>query len=167
MKSALLIGFRGAGKSSTAEVLRRSVSVIDLDRRFEEEAGQRIHEFVAERGEKAFRARETELLRGALEECRRSIHLLVPGGGVVEENQKELAAWPFPRIWIPVAMEEAWSRLQGEPDRLQVGGWHRKEVFEEAFRRREVLYARLATHRTSSGSPETIAGEIMGIMKES
>ncbi len=170
MKSAALIGFRGAGKSQVAAILARdfSMKLIDIDAEFEREAGTSIPAFVGIHGEEAFRSRETELLRGALQKSENSSHVVVTGGGVIErdQNRAALLAWPHFRIWLSVEEEELWSRLQGSAERLLVGGWENRDRFREAFVRRQPWYRALATHTLINGSPSDNAAKIFEIMRD-
>ena len=65
MAHIYLIGFMGAGKSTTAELLARRLSreAVEMDRSIEEEEGKTIARIFEEEGEPYFRDRETDWLR--------------------------------------------------------------------------------------------------------
>jgi len=90
LRSIILIGFMGSGKSSVARRLARRLKweAVDLDQSIERAAGRRIAEIFAGDGEDAFRALETAALREALQ----TPSVIATGGGIVTrpENRELL-----------------------------------------------------------------------------
>jgi shikimate kinase len=60
-----LVGFMGCGKTTMGRKLSAALGYefIDLDHKFEEQAGMRIAEYFAEHGEDAFRQMESNILK--------------------------------------------------------------------------------------------------------
>lgn len=60
-----LVGYMGAGKSSVGRKLARRLgySFVDLDEAFHEEYGSSVRDYITLHGERAFRRKESELLR--------------------------------------------------------------------------------------------------------
>src|SRR6266478_1936812 len=77
-----LIGYRGSGKSTVAEILARELGRpwTDADALLEVRQGRTIAEIFAEDGEAGFRQIEAELLE---ELCRCKQHIVATGGGVI------------------------------------------------------------------------------------
>lgn len=85
MRTIVLLGLRGAGKSTVARELARALGAdaIDLDATIVERAGKPVARIFAEDGEERFRALESEALEAALaREC-----VLAPGGGVATRDR--------------------------------------------------------------------------------
>ena len=91
MKSIVLIGFMGAGKTTVSKELSTALNArsVDMDDILVERIGQPISEYFEEHGEASFREHETKLLKEALNEET----VIATGGGVIlqKENQKGLA----------------------------------------------------------------------------
>lgn len=82
MKSLILIGFMGTGKTTLGKVLaqRLQLPLLDLDRIIVQEQQMEIGEIFAQYGEEQFRQMEHEVL------CRYAVQpdlLISPGGGAV------------------------------------------------------------------------------------
>jgi len=84
--SVVLVGMPGSGKTTlgamVAEALGREA--IDLDREIEKAAGMTIPEIFAQKGEKAFRDLESELIR---DKCKLSGKVISTGGGAVMRDE--------------------------------------------------------------------------------
>jgi shikimate kinase len=85
VRTIVLLGPRGAGKSTVARELARArgVAAIDLDARVVERSGKPVERIFAEDGEARFRELESEALEAALREG----GVLAPGGGVVVRDR--------------------------------------------------------------------------------
>src|SRR5262245_20417230 len=124
----ILIGYRGTGKTTVAQLLagRLGWEAIDADRVLEARYGRSIREIFAEEGEAGFRDKEAAVLE---ESCRGQRAVLASGGGVVlrPENRQRVTAAGFV-VWLTADPETIWQRLQGDQstaDRrpaLSVGG---------------------------------------------
>jgi len=84
MKRIYLIGFMGAGKSTTGEVLARMLGLpfIDTDAVIEEEERSPIPRIFKEKGEPYFRSRERRVLRSLTRMHRVSGFVMATGGGM-------------------------------------------------------------------------------------
>jgi len=89
----ILIGFMGTGKSTAGRMLaeRLGVEFVDTDEAIERELGMSIPDIFRERGEAAFRAIETDMLKRLLDGSRR---VVATGGGAVlaAENRAAMKA---------------------------------------------------------------------------
>ncbi|KAL8668396.1 MAG: hypothetical protein Q9168_006972 [Polycauliona sp. 1 TL-2023] len=84
-KSILIIGMRGAGKTTTGGMAASLLGwqFVDLDTLLEETAGQTIPKIIDASGWDGFRRQELAVLQSALQEKGKN-HILACGGGVVE-----------------------------------------------------------------------------------
>jgi shikimate kinase len=143
----LLIGYRGTGKSTVAELVARRLGWewIDADALLEQRAGRTIRQIFEADGEEAFRALEASLLA---ELCARQRIVVATGGGVVvrPENRQRLKHAGVV-VWLTAEAAILWQRLQSCPStwqrrpNLTVGGL--AEITEQ-LRRREPWYAECA-----------------------
>jgi pentafunctional AROM polypeptide len=90
----VLVGMRGAGKTTLGRVAAKSLGLkfIDLDDIIEQQHGSSVQDIVRERGWELFRDLESDLLKLVLSKETRAI--ISCGGGVVEleNNRKELVS---------------------------------------------------------------------------
>lgn len=139
-KHVFLIGFMGAGKSTVARKLARSIglSSVDMDIYLERREGKTIKDIFAESGEEAFRAIETDVLR---ELIAKEPLIISCGGGVVTrpENRKLLHENGFV-INLNVDVMEASERISNKSSRplfqdleaAQALAETRRPLYEEA-----------------------------------
>jgi shikimate kinase len=117
-RSVFLIGFMGAGKSSVGAVLAELLGwrFIDLDRRIEERAKQRIADIFRGAGEDAFRRAESLELQqviGELQAKGMAAVVALGGGAFVQpENAQMLAACGAHSVFLDAPVEELWLRAQ-------------------------------------------------------
>ncbi|REK30150.1 MAG: shikimate kinase [Planctomycetota bacterium] len=114
--SICLIGYRGTGKTTVAQILAERLGwpTCDTDIDIVASAGRSIAEIFAADGEKSFRDRETAAVMAALAEPGRVVSL---GGGAVlrEENRRALAAATTRVVWLTAAAETILTRLSADP----------------------------------------------------
>lgn len=116
-KHVFLIGFMGAGKSTVARKLARSVglSSVDMDIYLERREGKAIKEIFAESGEETFRSIETDVLK---ELIAKEPLIVSCGGGVITkpENRALLHENGFV-INLKVDVVEASERISNKSSR--------------------------------------------------
>jgi shikimate kinase len=90
IRRIVLIGFMGAGKSTTGALLARNLGwrFVDSDHAIEEQAGRTVAQIFAEDGEEAFRTLEAEAIR---EHARSENLVLALGGGAIETDRTRAA----------------------------------------------------------------------------
>jgi shikimate kinase len=154
-----LIGYRGSGKSTVAELLaeRLGWGWIDADERIEQLAGRSIRDIFADEGEAGFRARETEALEqiAILKQ-----QVVATGGGVIlrPENRRLLKAGTVVWLWAPVQV--LWQRLQEDTSTAQrrpnlaQGGL---AEIESLLKVRTPLYEACADYRVDTGAQSPAA----------
>ena len=107
-----LVGFMGAGKTTVGRLMARILGwvFLDLDREIETEAGQRISEIFADRGESHFRELERRELAATLD---LGNVIVATGGGAYafQENIDLLREASGVTVWLEPPLDEILRRL--------------------------------------------------------
>jgi len=161
----LLIGARGAGKSTVGARLARLLDVpfVDADRRLEEETGRSVAALLAA-GE--LRAREAELLGRLLAG---GPAVVAAGGGAVLWEGLRRAARGWRVVWLDADSDVLSRRIRadGAEARPSLTGAPPHEEIAAVARERASLYAALAWRRVDSGrlKPDRLAAEIVKLLR--
>lgn len=165
--SIVLIGYRGTGKTTVAQLLAKRLGFdwIDADVEVELRAGKSIAAIFEESGEAAFRDLEAEIVA---ELCQRERTVVALGGGaVLREANRESLAKCRQAVWLKATAEVIAGRLEGDPTTAQRrpnltnrGGLHE---IEQMLAQREPIYRACATLEvdTEDKDPAEIADEIV------
>ncbi len=164
----VLLGYRGAGKSTVGRILARRLHMplISLDAEIVRKAGKRIPEIVAESGWEAFRDLESSVVDTC---AAKDGWILDAGGGVVvrASNVERLRRRGF-LIWLRVSPSSVVDRIRSDTERpaLKEGKTFLEEV-EEVLAERTPLYASAAqlAVETDGRPPEAVAAEILHRLK--
>lgn len=158
MKPIYLIGFMGAGKTSTAKELsnRLKIPYLDTDYEIEKRTGETIRDIFASKGESYFRDKETEILLELPEEN----YVIATGGGIVEReiNRKTLNA-KGTVIFLHASWNSIEKRLGIDPTRPLWNGKGKKNLFDS----RQQIYRDTAEFiiSTDNKNPQSVAEEII------
>jgi shikimate kinase len=170
MNNIFLIGYRGTGKSTVAQLLARRLgwAALDADAVLEQKHGCTIARIFATEGEAGFRDKEEALL-GEL--CSLERHVIATGGGVIlrERNRQRLRA-AGRVVLLTAAAAVIQERLQGDAGArerrpvLTVGGL---AEIGQLLQVREPLYRACAdyTVETTGLTPEEVACRIWSWME--
>lgn len=162
-----LIGYRGTGKTSTAQLLalRLGWDWVDADVEVELRAGKSIAAIFADDGEPAFRDLESAVLADL---ARRERTVVALGGGVVMRETNRAVIKPLPHVvWLRAAPEILFERIAGDhstnarrPNLTARGGLD--EVIA-LVAQREPWYRECAKLEidTDRDSPQAVADRIM------
>ncbi len=90
----VIVGFMGTGKTVVGSELAKGLGVrfLDTDRLIEEAQGMSIAEIFSQKGEKAFRKMEKQVVRNVVSSAEREPCVVAAGGGTVidSENRQRL-----------------------------------------------------------------------------
>lgn len=165
-KQIILLGFRGAGKSTVAELVGKALklSPVELDARLTERAQMTLPDFIETHGEVLFRQWEAEELKRALAEP--SAHFIVAGGGIVESSEAMdlLASTRAIKILLHCTPELLWDRLKTDPERLRVGRLQSLQDLKRLWEQRAAKYRSVATFSVDSSDLNRAADEVAGLM---
>lgn len=105
MRSLVLVGLMGAGKSSVGRRLAQAVgfAFIDADTEIEKAAGATIPEIFAEHGEAAFRDGERKVIARLLEQC--GTVLATGGGAYMNAETRERIRDRGISIWLKADLD--------------------------------------------------------------
>ena len=154
----VLLGFMGAGKSTTARGL--DPDYLDMDALIEKRLGMSIAEFFAEKGEVAFRQVESEVLADLLKTDR----VVSTGGGVVvSQRNRDLLKQNPDNIYLKADFETLYQRISVDKDNQRPLFLNNsKEEFREIFQERQAWYEEVASRvlDVTKLSPEEIIEEL-------
>jgi len=159
----VLIGFRGAGKTTVARALAQRLrwTYVSTDARIEEIINRPIARYVKEKGWPAFRAVERDVLQ---EVAGKNQVVLDCGGGVVEDPGNMNRLLPHALIvWVDARLEDIIQRLESSGDRPLLTHPDLSRDVQINYHRRRPLYARYSHLRvdTSAQSVETAVEQIL------
>ena len=167
VKSIVLIGMMGAGKSSVGHCLQRRTGFprFDTDEIVSARFGIPISEIFSQHGENKFREAEMETLK-ALATGERAV--VVTGGGIVLRGEnldvlKRLGAV----VWLVGKEETLFNRASQAGNRPLLKGKNPRKAFTEMLQARLPLYAKVADLRvdTSALTDEEVAVAILTKLK--
>ncbi len=141
LKSVVLVGMMGAGKTAIGTALSRNlgVPILDSDDEIVRAANRSIAEIFARDGEPFFRLKEAQviarLLRGA--PC-----VLSTGGGafMAEPNRAEIAAHGV-SVWLRADLDLLWSRVRHKSTRPLLRTANPRETLATLYAARTPVYA--------------------------
>ena len=86
--SIVIVGFMGTGKTVVGSELAKGLGVrfLDTDRLIEEAQGMSIAEIFSQKGEKAFRKMEKQVIRNVVSSAERKPCVVATGGGTVVDS---------------------------------------------------------------------------------
>jgi shikimate kinase/3-dehydroquinate synthase len=148
----VLIGFMGAGKTTTAAQIAAALgrTALDSDRLVEERLGRSIASEVEERGEGRFRQVEEEVVLDLLDRADRQAVISLGGGSVLSPRVQE-ALRRHLAVYLELDLTTAWQRVGGERSNRPLA--RDRSRFEALFQEREPLYNRLAQAVLPAAAP--------------
>jgi shikimate kinase len=163
VKSIVLIGMMGAGKSSVGDCLRprTGLKIIDTDEIVRSKFRMSISEIFSKYGENKFREAETEALQMI---ASGKPGIIVTGGGIVlrEENRQFLKRLGVV-VWLDADQGTLFERASRAGKRPLLQRKSAKKAFSKILRSRLILYATIADIRidTSVLTHEEVAVAIL------
>ena len=166
----VLIGYRGTGKTTVAELIaeRLGAESWDADLEIERRAGCSIKQIFADCGESGFRDLEEQVIADL------SAHpegVLAVGGGAVLRAANRLAMARGTVFWLTADAQTIFARVNADPTtserRPNLTTASGLEEIETLLAAREPLYRECADYSlsTESQTPDAIAAEIIGLVE--
>jgi len=178
--TVVLVGFRGAGKTTVGRLAaaRLGVPFFDSDAEIAAEAGRSIAEIFAVEGEAAFRDREERALARLLSSSEARSVVAAGGGAVLRAPNRERMKAAGLVFWLEASVETLRGRIAADPTTpsqrppLSPGGAGgganaAEDEVESILRAREPYYLRTADERVAvdGRTPEAIADEIVLVVR--
>lgn len=147
--NVVLVGARGAGKSTVARVLaeRLGARVLSTDRLVEERLGTSIASYVAARGWSAFRAVEREVVADLARRVTPEGGAVIDTGGGAPVDPANAAALGAlgPVVYLHAPAATLAARIGDDPSRPALGrGRSPADEMAQVLREREPIYRALA-----------------------
>lgn len=164
----LIVGFMGAGKTTTAQALARvlGTTCADLDQLITEQQGFSPQEIIDAEGEMRFREVETLALGAALRDHAAAVISLGGGTWAVGQNRALIAEHGGYVVWLDAPFTLCWRRISATGKTRPFARDRDKARLRYAERR--PLY-QLATLRIPVGEhkrPDAVAEEIAAALKQ-
>lgn len=161
-QSFVFIGFMGAGKTTVGKLVAEKLEreFIDIDEAIEKEYGIPTTEIFKKIGEKAFRAKEKEII---IELSKKPGYVLSLGGGAfLQEETREACLQNCTVIFLDISWEYWRERIGLLMDSRPVLQGRNQEEIRELFNSRQAIYQH---HHIKIGTdhqqPEQIAEYIV------
>lgn len=141
MKSIVLIGFMGSGKTTVGRSLeiKSGIGFVDIDELIEAKEGLKISEIFSDKGEKYFRKIENEVLKELASAD--EIKIISTGGGIVVTPENTELLKKLGRVYyLRVKPETVISRLEGDCTRPLLKGEDKLKKVNELMESRKELY---------------------------
>lgn len=154
VKSIILIGMMGSGKSSVGRRLAAhfNMDFVDIDNEIENVSQRSIADIFSEYGEPEFRALESRVLARVLSEKPRVI--ATGGGAFSSPKNREMIAENGHAVWLDADLETLWNRVKNKEHRPLLQNENPKQILSELLDNRNPLYA-LAAHRVLSEADQS------------
>lgn len=162
-----LIGYRGTGKTTVAQLLALQLGYdwVDADVEVELALGMSIADFFEQSGEERFRAVESQVVAKL---CARAKTVLALGGGVVlREDNRQILADCGRVVWLKASAATLQRRIAHDPTSLgrrpSLTNYGGQAEIEALLAQREPIYRSCATLEvdTEDRTPEAVAEEIL------
>jgi shikimate kinase len=138
-----LVGFMAIGKSTVGRALADEIGwpFVDIDEEIERSQGKTIAQLFIERGEKAFREIETEMIRAHVSQIRSGVPSVIAlgGGAFVQPQNWELISESGITVWLDCPFETLCSRLGNNATRPLAAD---RAKLAQLFQDRRPLYSR-------------------------
>ncbi len=159
VRSVVLVGMMGAGKSSIGRRLatRLGISFVDADTEIETAAGMTIPEIFSRHGEPYFRAGEARVIARLLEQ---GPQVLATGGGaIMDQRTRDLIRLKGISVWLKADLDVLIKRTKRRGERPLV------DKMKDLLPLREPVYALSDIVVQSRDEPhDTIVDEICAVL---
>jgi shikimate kinase len=153
MRSLVLVGLPGSGKSTVGRGLARRVGLpfIDSDHAIEQQLGCSIREYFAREGESAFRDVEQQVLAQVAggPPC----VLATGGGAVLRQANRDMLRAAGHVVYLRATPEDLWRRLRNDTKRPLLQVADPQKQLRDLFAQRDPLYREIAEFTVETGRP--------------
>jgi shikimate kinase len=167
VKSIVLIGMMGAGKSTVGDCLQRRTGFprLDTDEIVMSKFGMPISKIFSAHGEDKFRDAETEALQALASD--QPVVVVTGGGIILREENRDLLKRLGAVVWLEADEETLFKRASRTSNRPLLQGKNPRKAFVQMLQARRPLYARIADIRvnTSALTDEEVAIAILSKFK--
>ena len=167
-RNIYLIGFMGAGKSTVAASLASlgDALVVEMDEAIAERAAMSIPDIFRTKGEEAFRAMETDLLRELALEGKKGAVVSCGGGAALREENVTLMRRGGTVVLLSVKPETVLRRISGDANRPILAACKTADDVKALMEKRLPYYEKAAdlTVPADSGTPDEIAAHILSLL---
>ncbi len=156
----------GSGKTSVGRRLSKKLGwkFIDLDEEIEHTERRAVADIFREKGETFFRQVEQNCLKRLSSASSRSI-IALGGGTFLNPENRAIAESSGLTVWLKVSFATVADRVKIDGTRPNFSS---KEQAQSLYETREPYYAMAKLHISADdGTPETIADEIIGVVRKS
>lgn len=165
MKTIILTGMMGAGKTTISKILGEKLNIksIDIDTLIEQNENEKISEIFSNKGENYFRNIEKETIKNNFNSDNLIISL---GGGALENNEtRDFLLKNSTIIYLKTSPEVIYERIKNNTSRPLLCGNMSVEKISEILEKREANYqSATIIITTDNKTPEKIAEEIIGVL---
>lgn len=165
-KSIVLIGFMGAGKTTTGKLLAQKLgrSFVDLDEKIEEAYALPVAQIFQTKGEKAFREKEKELILQFIQQ--EGLVLSLGGGAFLQEKIRTECLASGLVVYLDMSWDAWKERIQLIQESRPVLHGKTLDEMKELFLQRRKIYAEHHFKAvTDNLSPEEVAEFILDRIK--
>ena len=140
MKTIILTGMMGAGKTTISKILGEKLNIksIDIDTLIEQNENEKISEIFSNKGENYFRNIEKETIKNNFNPENLIISL---GGGALENNEtRDFLLKNSTIIYLKTSPEVIYERIKNNTSRPMLCGNMSVEKISEILEKREANY---------------------------
>ena len=141
LKTVVMVGMMGAGKTAVGRALaqRLGVAFLDSDAEIEVAANRTVPEIFERNGEAFFRGKETQIIERLLIDKR---CILSTGGGAFlsEKNRKNISAQGI-SVWLNADIELLWNRVRSKDTRPLLRTDDPKATLKKLYDQRVPIYS--------------------------
>ena len=167
MKTIILTGMMGAGKTTIAHILGKKLNIksIDIDTLIEQNEGEKISEIFSNKGEEYFRKIEKETIRNIFTPDPENLVISLGGGALENPETREFLLNNSTVIYLKTSPKIIYERIKNNTSRPLLCDNMSVEKITEILEKREANYqSATITITTDNKTPNQIAEEIIGVL---